>query len=72
VEARTKEIRRGWVFTVLKTAKELAEIAEKPFSSLFGAALEVAETATEDEDMPVGPIAVFHHTKKRVFDPART
>jgi hypothetical protein len=71
VEARTKVTRRGWLFTLLKIAHELAEIIEKPFSSIFGAALEVTETATQEEDLPAGPIAVFHHTKKRVFDPAR-
>jgi hypothetical protein len=68
VTARTMEVRKGWIFTVLKAGKELAEFVEKPFSSLFGAALEVAETATNEEHIPPGPIAVFHHTKRRVFD----
>jgi hypothetical protein len=71
VTARTKDIEKHWIFTLIKTAKELGEIWEKPFSALFGAALEVTETATEENGGPPGPIAVFHHTKKRVFDPAR-
>ncbi len=58
------------MFTIIKAAKELADIVEKPFSSLFGAALEVLETATDAEDMPVGPVAMFHHVKKSVLDPA--
>ncbi len=61
---------RGWMFTMLKVAKELAEIKEKPLSTLFGAAIEVTETATEEKDAVPGPIAVFHHTQSRVFDPA--
>lgn len=70
VKARTTETRRGWMFTIIKAAKELADIFEKPVSSFFGAALEVMETATDTEDVPVGPVAVFHHVKKRVLDPA--
>jgi hypothetical protein len=70
VTARTEHIEKGWIFTMLKGAKEFAEAFEKPFSSLFGAALEVAETATEDHDIEPGPVAVFHHVRKRVFDRA--
>src|SRR5262249_25679019 len=50
VSARTKHINKGWMFTLLKTAKDLGEAIEKPFSTVFGAALELAETATEDVD----------------------
>jgi hypothetical protein len=71
VEKQDKAARRGWVFTLLRGGKELMEIIEKPLSSIFGAAIEVVEKATEGEDIPAGPVAVFHHAKKYVFDPAR-
>jgi hypothetical protein len=71
VEEQDKAARRGWVFTLLRGGKELMEFIEKPLSSIFGAAIEVVEKATEGEDIPAGPVAVFHHTKKYVFDPAR-
>jgi hypothetical protein len=70
ITARTEDVKKGWIFTILKVSKDLSEAIEKPFSTLFGAALEVAETATEDSDVPPGPVAVFHHAKKRVFEPA--
>jgi hypothetical protein len=71
VEAQGEDARRSWVFTLLRAAKELVEFIEKPLSSIFGAAIEITESATEEKDRPVGPIAVFHHAKKGVFDPAR-
>jgi hypothetical protein len=71
VTARTKEIRKGWLFTLLKVGKELAEIVERPLTTLISSAIEITETATNEKDLLAGPIAVFHHTKKRVFDPAR-
>jgi hypothetical protein len=71
VETHDQDARRSWVFTLLRIAKELVEVIEKPLSSIFGAAVELTETATGNDDVPTGPIAVFHHTKNRVFDPAR-
>jgi hypothetical protein len=70
ITARTNDVKKGWIFTILKATKELSEAIEKPFSTLLGAALEVAETATEDNDVAPGPLAVFHHAKKKVFEPA--
>lgn len=70
VTARTNEVKKGWIFTILKIAKELSEAVEKPFSSFFGAALEFAETGTGSHDIESGPLAVFHHAQKKVFEPA--
>ena len=70
VTARTQDLEKGWIFTILNTAKDIGGAIENPFSTLLGAALEVAETATEDHDVAAGPLAVFHHVKKKVFEPA--
>ena len=70
VEARSRHTRKTWLFTLIRAAKELSEIIEKPFSSLFGAALEIADTAAEEEETPAGPLAMFHHIQKNVLDPA--
>jgi hypothetical protein len=70
ITGRTKDIERGWMFTILKTAQDLGEAIEKPFSTALGTALEIAETATDDHEIKPGPVAFFHHVKKRVFEPA--
>ncbi len=71
VHGRTKDVRTCWIFTVLKSVKDGLEILEKPFSSLLGIGLEIAETASDwSEEIPLGPVAVFHYAKRRVFDPS--
>ena len=70
--AKTAKATSGrWLFVVLKGAKEMVEIVEKPVSSFMGVALETAEARYEaGEEMKPGPTAVFHHTQGRVFGPA--
>jgi hypothetical protein len=71
VRTETKSTRKQWMFTVIKGLKKGVEFVEKPFSTTLDVALEVAETAADDHDIPSGPIAVFHHVHRHVFDRSR-